>query len=68
MNEEVKNILREKNYIISQEEYHKFFSSIDNPNVCWVKYLPDCDKFQATLTGNDFFEFKVEKANVKVKK
>lgn len=68
MNEEVKRVLREKNNVISQEEYQKFFSSINNPNVCWVKYLPDCDKFQATLTGNEFFEFQVEKAKVKVKK
>ena len=38
MNEEVKRILREKNNVISQEEYQNFFSSINNPNVCWVNF------------------------------
>lgn len=66
MDKDIRKILQEKNYVLSNEEYISLFNPIEDESISNVKYLDYCNKFQVSK-GNEFFEFKVE-PKVKIKK
>lgn len=66
MNKDIRKILEENNYVLSNEQYISLFNPIDDEKIDNIKYLANCNLFQVRRQ-NEFFEFKVEQ-NVKVKK
>lgn len=66
MDKDIRRILQEKNYVLSNEEYISLFNSTEDETIYSIKYLADCNKFQVNKQ-NEFFEFKVE-PKVKIKK
>lgn len=57
---EIEQLLKLKNYIISNKEYFNFISS---PQIKYVKYNPYDNKFYVSTDDNYNFEFKVYKKN-----
>ena len=66
MNKDIRKILEESNYVISDEQYVSLFNSQENEAISNIKYLGNSNTFQVKL-NNDLFEFKVEQ-RVKIKK
>lgn len=66
MNKDIRKILEENNYVISDEQYVSLFNPQENETISNIKYLGNNNTFQVKL-NNDLFEFKVEQ-RVKIKK
>lgn len=66
MDNDIRKILEEHNYILSPEEYLALINPIDDDRISYIKYVGDRNIFQV-CKNNDFMEFKVE-SKVMIKK